>query len=119
MFVDLENAFDRVPRRVMQWALKKGLPEIVVTALMSLYVGLKTKVEAGSQFLKQFYVAVGVHQRSVLSPLLFAIVLNVVTENASEGLMKEIVLNKDDLALISETIKGLKERFLKWKSVLE
>ena len=36
-FVDLEKAFDRVPRRVTEWAMrKKGLPEILVKAVMSL-----------------------------------------------------------------------------------
>ena len=44
-FVDLEKAFERVPRRVMQWALrKKGLLEILVKAVISLYEGSKTKV---------------------------------------------------------------------------
>ena len=29
-FVDIEKAFDRVPRKVMEWAMrKKGLPEII------------------------------------------------------------------------------------------
>ena len=38
-FVDLEKAFDRVPRKVMEWAMrKKGLPEIMVKAVMSLYM---------------------------------------------------------------------------------
>ena len=53
-----------------------------------------------------------------MSPLLFGIVVNVMTENAREGLMKE-VLYADDLALINETMEGLKERFLKWRSPLE
>ena len=67
-FVDLEKAFDRVPRRVMQWALrKKGLSEILVKAVMSLYEDSKTKVKVGCEFSEKFYVAVGVHQRSVLS----------------------------------------------------
>ena len=44
-FIDLEKAFDRVPRRVMEWAIrKKGLPEILVKAVMSLYEGAETKV---------------------------------------------------------------------------
>ena len=35
--MDSEKAFDRVPRGVIQWALrKKGLPEIRVKAVMSL-----------------------------------------------------------------------------------
>ena len=39
-FVYLEKAFDRVPRRVMQWVLrKKGLTKILVKAVMSLYEG--------------------------------------------------------------------------------
>ena len=85
---------------------------------MSLYEGSKTKVKVGSEFSEEFYVAVGVHQGPVLSPLLFAIVVDIVTENAREGLMKE-VLYADNLVLISETMEGLKERFLKWRSALE
>ena len=63
-------------------------------------------------------MVIGVHQGSVLSPLLFAIVVEFVTENARKCLMKE-VLYADDLALMSETMEGLKEKFLKWKSALE
>ena len=37
-FVDIEKAFDRVPRKVMEWAMiKKSLPEVIVRAVMSLY----------------------------------------------------------------------------------
>ena len=44
-FVDLEKAFDRVPIKVVEWALrKKGLSEALVQALMSLYEGLRTNV---------------------------------------------------------------------------
>ena len=36
-FADLEKGFDKVPRRGMEWAMrKKGLPEILVKAMMSL-----------------------------------------------------------------------------------
>ena len=91
-FVDLETAFDRVSRRVMQYALrKKGLPKILVKAVISLYEGLKTKVKVGSEFSKKLSVAVGVHQGSALSSLLFAIAVNVVTKNAREGLVKGFI----------------------------
>ena len=118
-FLDLEKAFDRVPRRVMQWALrKKGRLDILVNAVMSLFEGSKTKVKVQSEFSEEFCVVIGVHQGSVLSPLLFAIVVDVVTENAREGLMKE-VLYADNLVLISETLEGLKKRFLKCRNALE
>ena len=81
-------------------------------AVINLYKGSKTKVKVGSEFSKEFYVVAGVHQGSVLSSLLFAIVVDVVTENAREGLMKE-VLYADGFVLMSETMDGLKERFLK------
>ena len=79
---------------------------------MSLYEVSKTKVKVGFEFLEEFFVGVGVHQGSVLLPFLFAVVVGFVTENAREGLVKE-VLYADDLVLMSETMEGLKERFLK------
>ena len=40
LFVDLEKAFDRVPRKVIQFALrKKGVEEKLVQAVTRLYVG--------------------------------------------------------------------------------
>ena len=42
--VDLEKAFDRVPRRVLEWAMRKrGIPEGMVKAVMSLYEDAKTQ----------------------------------------------------------------------------
>ena len=44
-FVDLEKAFDRVPREVISWAvLKLGVEEWLVSAVMSMYTGAKTVV---------------------------------------------------------------------------
>ena len=66
---------------------------------------------------KKFFVKVGVHQGSVFSPLLFAIVVDVVTEDAREGLMNEIYIN--DLVMKSETMEDLQKKFLKWKMAFE
>ena len=63
---------------------------------MSLYPGAKTKVRVESELSEEFVAQVGVHQESVLSPLLFAIAGNIISENAREELMNEI-LYADDL----------------------
>ena len=80
-FVDLEKAFDRVPKKVMKWAMrKKGIPEVLVRSVMSLYEGAKTRVRVDSELSEEFEVKVGMHQGSVLSLFLFALVANVVPE---------------------------------------
>ena len=79
-FVDVEKAFDRVPKKVVELAMrKKGIPEALVAAVMSLYKGVETRVKVGTHLSEEFAVNIGVHQGSVLSPLLFAIVVDVVT----------------------------------------
>ena len=118
-FFDMEKAFNRVPRKVMEWVMrKKGLSEVMVRAVMSLYDGAKTRVRVGSAYSEEFEVKVGVHQGSVLSPLLFAIVVDVITENARRGVVNEL-LYADDLVIVSEDIEDLKEKFWNWKDALE
>ena len=42
VFVNLEKAFDRVPRKVLEWAVRKKLiPEVLVRSVMSLIEGAK------------------------------------------------------------------------------
>ena len=75
-FVDLEKAFDRVPRKVLWWAMRNlGVEEWVVRAVQAMYVGAKSCVRVNGQYSEQFSVKVGVHQGAVLSPLLFIMVL--------------------------------------------
>ena len=46
----------------------------------------------------------------MLSPLIFAIAVDIVTEHAREGLLNEI-LYADDLVPMSESLDDLRERF--------
>ena len=67
-FVDLEKAFDRVPREVVWWALRKvGVDEWLVNVIKAMYVGNTTAVLMKGQASAEFEVKVGVHQGSVLS----------------------------------------------------
>ena len=113
-FVDLEKTFDRVPRKVLEWAMrKKGIPEVLVRLVMSLYEGTKTKVRVDSELSEEFEVKVGMHQGSVLLPFIFAVVVDVVTEFAREDVLS-LLLYADDLVLVmSQTIEGLRNKFLK------
>ena len=53
-----------------------------------------------------------------MSPLLFALVDDIVTESKRDGLLTKI-LYADDLVLMSETLEGLKEKFSKWKGAFQ
>ena len=116
--MDVEKAFYRVPRKVLEWAIRKnGIPEALVRAVMSLYEGTKTRVRVYSELSLEFEVNVGMDQGTVLSTFLFAVVADV-TEFAREGALSEILYH-NDLVLMSETIKGLRNRFLKLKETFE
>ena len=74
-FVDLEKAFDRVPRvprEVVWWALRYlGVDEWIVSVIRAMYEDATTKVKLNGRESNAFSVRVGIHQGSVLSPLLF------------------------------------------------
>ena len=118
-FVDVAKAFDRVPRKVLEWTLsKKEILDVLVRSVMSLYRGVKKMVRVDSELSEEFEVKVGMHQGSVLSPFLFAVVVYVVTELAREGTLSEL-LCADDLAMMSGTTEGLRNKFLQWKEAFE
>jgi len=75
--LDLEKAFDRVPREVISWAIRKlGVEEWLTSVVMS---GAKTVIRTVYGNSKGFEVIVGMHQGSAISPLLYVIVMEAIS----------------------------------------
>ena len=67
-FVDPEKAFDRVPRKVIWWALRKlCVEEWIVRLVQGMYANAQSRVRVGEGYSEEFEVKVDVHQDSVLS----------------------------------------------------
>ena len=95
-FVDQEKASDRVLRKVLEWAMrKKGIPEDLNGSVVSLYERAKKRVRVDSELSEEFEVKVWMHQGSVLSPIIFAEVVDIVTEFAREGALSELLYADD------------------------
>ena len=61
-FVYLEKAFDRVLRKVLEWALwKTGIPDVLLRSVMSVYDGARIRVRVDSGLSEEFEVKVGKH----------------------------------------------------------
>ena len=85
-FVDLEKAFNRVPHQILWWAMRKlGIDEWIIQLVQAMYCEVKSNVRVDNCFSDSFNVNVGVHQGSVLSPLLFIIVLEALSQEFRTG----------------------------------
>ena len=100
-FVDLEKAFDWVPRKIIWCALRElGVEEWVVRLVLGMYANVWICV--GEGYSEEFEVKVGVHQGSELSPLLFIIVLEALSREFRSGVPWED-LYADDLVMKERT----------------
>ena len=118
-FVDLEKAFDRVPQKVIWWALRKlGMEEWIVRLVQGMYANVRSHVLVGEGYSEEFEVKVGVHQGSVLSQLLFIIVLEALLREFSSGVPWED-LYANDLVIIAESLEECVRRLLTWKEAME
>ena len=71
-------------------------------------------VKRNSTQSEEFVVKVGVHQGSVLSPLLFIMVLEALSREFIVGLPLEM-LYADDLVLLAESMEEVTERYKRWQ----
>ena len=72
----------------------------------------------GTHFSEELVANVGVHHGSALSPLLFAIVVDVGSNEIKEGMLQEI-LHAGDIVFTAESMAELQGKFYSWKSALE
>jgi hypothetical protein len=86
--------------------------------IRAIYENAKSEVRLNGRESNAFSVRVGVHQGSVLSPLLFIIVLEALSREFREGLPMEL-LYADDLVLMVESEELLMEKLRKWNNGME
>ena len=109
----------RTPPTSNRWALRKlGVAEWLNRTVMALYTEACTVVRTDAGLSESFEVKVGLHQRSVLSPLLFAAVMDVVFSEARSGLPSEL-LYADDLVIMAPTMEQLGRRVADWRARIE
>ena len=83
-----------------------------------MYSNARSRFHVGEGYSEEFEVKVGVHQGSVLSPLLFIIMLEALSCEFRCGVpWKDLYV--DDLVIIAESMEECVRRLLTWKGAME
>ncbi|KAK3512400.1 hypothetical protein QTP70_008742 [Hemibagrus guttatus] len=119
VFVDLEKAYDRVPREELWYCMRKsGVAEKYVRVVQDMYERSRTVVRCAVGQTEEFKVEMGLHQGSALSPFLFAIVM----DQLSEEIRQEspwTMMFADDIVICSESRGQVEENLERWRFALE
>ena len=118
-FVDFEKDFDSINREVLWKLLRQyGLPVKIVTIIRALYEGFSAQVVHNGQKTEPLSIRTGVRQGCLLSPLLFLVILDWVTEIAfatRRGIQWSFMKSledldfSDDLAQLSHRIQDMRK----------
>lgn len=82
VFIDLEKAYDRVPRGEAWRCLReRNVSEKYVRLVQDMYERVTTQVRSSLGLTEKFYVTVGLHQGSSLSPYIFDLIMDVLGQN--------------------------------------
>ena len=108
VFIDLEKAYDRIPRREVWRCLRvRMVPEKYVALVQEMYKNACTRVRSSVGVTEGFEVSVGLHQGSALSPFLFNVVMDVLTEGVREA-VPWTIMYADDIVLCAERRRSWK-----------
>ncbi|KAK3554716.1 hypothetical protein QTP70_032634 [Hemibagrus guttatus] len=119
VFVDLEKAYDRVPREELWYCMRKsGVAEKYVRVVQDMYERSTTVVRCAVGQTEEFKVEVGLHQGSALSPFLFAIVMDQLSEEVRQESLWTMMF-ADDIVICSESREQVEENLERWRFALE
>ena len=123
-FIDLEKAFDRVPRQKL-WAVLEdeyhGIPPKLRRTICNTYQNTKCKVKSQCGSSDWFEVKSGVCQGSVLLPVLFILLMDKCLRELyrQENPVNEVtdLVYADDHAMIVDTQEDLQDRIELWNEI--
>ncbi|KAK3531580.1 hypothetical protein QTP70_024965 [Hemibagrus guttatus] len=115
VFVDLEKVYDRVPREELWYCMRKsGVAEKYVRVVQDMYERSRTVVRCAVGQTEEFKVEVGLHQGSALSPFLFAIVMDQLSEEVRQE-SPWTMMFADDIVTCSESREQVEQNLERWR----
>ncbi|KAK3549648.1 hypothetical protein QTP86_005387 [Hemibagrus guttatus] len=106
---NLEKAYDRVPREELWYCMRKsGVAEKYVRVVQDMYERSRIVVRCAVGQTEEFKVKVGLHQGSALSPFLFAIVMDQLSEEVRQE-SPWTMMFADDIVICSESREQVEE----------
>ncbi|KAI5089302.1 histone H4 transcription factor [Silurus meridionalis] len=119
VFVDLEKAYDRVPREELWYCMRKsGVSEKYVRVVQDMYEDSVTAVKCAVGTTDWFRVKVGLHQGSALSPFLFAVVMDRLTDEVRQE-SPWTMMFADDIVICCESREQVEKSLERWRYALE
>ena len=119
IFIDLEKAYDRVPRQELWRCMReKSVPEKYVRIVQDMYEGARTQIRSSVGETEWIQVKVGLHQGSSLSPYLFDLIMDVLARGVKEQ-APWCMLFADDIALCSTSKEEVERKAENWRRVFE
>ncbi|KAK3532082.1 hypothetical protein QTP86_007080 [Hemibagrus guttatus] len=116
---NLEKAYDRVLREELWYCMRKsGVAETYVRVVQDMYERSRTVVRCAVGQTEEFKVEVGLHQGSALSPFLFAIVMDQLSEEVRQE-SPWTMMFADDIVICSESREQVEENLERWRFALE
>ena len=113
------ECIDRLHRKVIWLALRKLFVDVwIVRLVQRMYSSARSCVRVGKGYSEEFEVKVGVHKSSVLSLLLFIIVLKALSREFRCG-VPWAYLYADDLVIKAKSLKECVRRLLAGKKAME
>ena len=110
VFVDLEKAYYWVLRKELWYCMRKSeIVEKYVRLVQDMYEGSKTVVRCAVGTTESFKVKVGLHQGSALSPFLFVVIMDRLTDEVKRE-PQWTMLFADDIMIFEKTREEVERR---------
>ena len=119
-FVYLEKAFDTVRRKMAMSTLRwMGAAESEVRMVEAMYENTKGRVVVRSGMSNEFQENIGFRQGSALSPLLFILVMEVISRKIITTDAPRKITYADDLVIVAEHREELQGALEEWNEMVK
>ena len=122
MFLDIEKAFDSVPRTaIWECLMKKNVPMELIQSVKMLYDDCYSCVQVGNGYSDWFQTCRGVQQGSALSPLLFITIMDEIIKEVKQTTNMDLkaFAFADDIVIWGNSEMEVQERLNVWNDHLK